>query len=79
MIPIIAMLLQHRKQMVQLSLEREQSSKKLNHEVEELKKELKQLRETLLEHSLSLDRNVEHLKFRVDNMESKSQTIEFRE
>ncbi len=79
MIPIIAMLLQHRKQMVQLSLAREQSSKKLNHEVEELKKELKQLRETLLEHSLSLDRNVEHLKFRVDNMESKSQTIEFRE
>jgi archaellum component FlaC len=79
MIPIIGMLLQHRKQMAQLSLEREKSSKKLNHEVEELKNELKQLRETLLEHSLSLDRNVEHLKSRVENMESKSQTVKFRE
>lgn len=40
-------------------------------QIEKLRGELSQLRDTLVDHSMSLDQNVEHLSKRVDSLEQR--------
>ncbi len=47
----------------------------LQQEIQSLREQMEQLKSTLLEHSMSLDSNVEGLKYRVDSLERKAQEV----
>lgn len=70
LIPIVAILLHHRRKMLELMQKSEGSARELSREIESLRKELKDLKSTLLEHSLSLDSNVENLQKRLAHLEN---------
>ncbi|HWP30403.1 MAG TPA: hypothetical protein VNK96_01570 [Fimbriimonadales bacterium] len=71
LIPIVAILLHHRRKMLELMQKSEGSTRELSREMESLRKELKELKTTLLEHSLSLDNNVENLQKRLAHLENR--------
>ena len=47
----------------------------LQQEIQSLRQQMDDLKSTLLEHSMSLDSNVEGLKYRVENLERKSMEV----
>lgn len=72
LIPILSILLHHRRKMLELMQKSEGSTRELSRELESLRKELKELKSTLLEHSLSLDNNVENLQKRLAHLENRT-------
>lgn len=74
-IPITAMVLKHRKEMVQLELEK----RRLNHQeiakqIEALRQEIAHLRETSTQFDLSLQANLENLQERVRALEQQMES-----
>jgi len=72
LIPIVSILLHHRRKMLELMQNSEVSARNLSREMEALRKELNDLKSTLLEHSLSLDSNVENLQKRLAHLENRT-------
>lgn len=59
--------------------QREKVKQDIASETKKLEKDFQQLRDTLLEHSMSLDSTVEQLKHRVDNLERNQQKMNIGE
>lgn len=59
--------------------QREKVKEDIASETKKLNKDFQQLRDTLLEHSMSLDSTVEQLKHRVDNLERNQQQLNIRD
>ncbi len=77
-IPIVAMVQKHRREMLMLELEKgKHSNAELLKQIEALKQEIAELRRTTTEHSLSLQANLENLLERVRQLEQaqESQTL----
>lgn len=69
-IPITAMVLKHRKEMLQMELEKQRlSNQEVARQIEALRAELAQLRETSTQYDLSLQANLENLHERVRYLE----------
>lgn len=68
MIPIIALVLRHQRQMTELIHSRGQMPVQIN---SNQATEIEQLRSTLIEHSLSQERTLEELKRRVEQLEQR--------
>ncbi|MFN7016819.1 MAG: hypothetical protein ACK4P5_06625 [Fimbriimonadales bacterium] len=70
LIPITAMVIKHRKEMMQLELEKRRlSNQEIAKQIEALREELAQLRETSTQYDLSLQANLESLQERVRHLE----------
>ncbi len=77
-IPVMAMVQKHRREMLKLELERgKHSNAELLKQIEALRQEIAELRRTTTEHSLSLQENLENLQERVRQLEQSqgSQTL----
>ncbi|OYT69073.1 MAG: hypothetical protein CFK49_12045 [Armatimonadetes bacterium JP3_11] len=73
-IPITAMVLKHRKEMLQMELEKRRlSNQALEERIEALRTEIATLRETTTQYDLSLQANLENLQERVRALEEQSQ------
>ncbi|MFN3690668.1 MAG: hypothetical protein ACK4UU_07065 [Fimbriimonadales bacterium] len=69
-IPITAMVIKHRKEMMQLELEKRRlSNQEIAKQIEALRAEIAQLRETSTQYDLSLQANLESLQERVRSLE----------
>lgn len=69
-VPITAMVLKHRKEMVQLELEKRRlSNQEIAKQIEALRQEIAHLRETSTQFDLSLQANLENLQERVRALE----------
>jgi len=69
-IPITAMVLKHRKEMIQMELERRRlSNQEVIAQIEALRQELAQLRDTSTQYDMSLQANLEMLQERVRMLE----------
>jgi hypothetical protein len=69
-IPITAMVLKHRKEMLQMELERRRlSNQEVIAQIEALRQELAQLRDTSTQYDMSLQANLEALQERVRMLE----------
>lgn len=69
-IPITAMVLKHRKEMLQMELEKRRlSNQEVAKQIEALRAEIAQLRETATQYDLSLQANLENLQERVRYLE----------
>ncbi len=75
LIPIIHLLLKHQRAMAELTRGQGQIGAGVNAEIDRMRNEIKDLKTTLVEHSLSLERNVENLHHRVNAIETKTETI----
>ncbi len=77
-VPVMAMVQKHRREMLRLELERgRHSNAELLKQIEALRQEIAELRRTTTEHSLSLQANLENLQERVRQLEQsqESQTL----
>ncbi|GIV06373.1 MAG: hypothetical protein KatS3mg016_1948 [Fimbriimonadales bacterium] len=73
-IPITAMVLKHRKEMLQMELEKRRlSNQAVEERIEALRAEIAALRETATQYDLSLQANLENLQERVRALEEQSQ------
>ncbi|MCS7209290.1 MAG: hypothetical protein NZ874_06930 [Fimbriimonadales bacterium] len=69
-IPITAMVLKHRKEMLQMELEKRRlSNQEVAKQIEALRAEIAQLRETATQYDMSLQANLENLQERVRYLE----------
>ena len=69
-VPITAMVLKHRKEMLQMELERRRlSNQEVIAQIEALRQELAQLRDTSTQYDMSLQANLEALQERVRMLE----------
>jgi len=69
-VPITAMVLKHRKEMLQMELERRRlSNQEVVAQIEALRQELAQLRDTSTQYDMSLQANLEALQERVRMLE----------
>ena len=69
-IPITAMVLKHRKEMLQMELERRRlSNQEIVAQIEAIRQELAQLRDTSTQYDMSLQANLEALQERVRALE----------
>lgn len=75
LIPIINMLLKHQRTMAELTRGQGQMGAGVSAEMERMRNEISELKTTLVEHSLSLERNVENLQHRMSAIESRSESI----
>ncbi|HWP30404.1 MAG TPA: hypothetical protein VNK96_01575 [Fimbriimonadales bacterium] len=57
----------------------ENLKKEASQDISKMREEIEQLRATLLEHSLSLESNLESLRHRVEHLERKSRELELGE
>ncbi len=79
LIPIIAMVIKHRKEMMQLELEKRRlSNQEIAKQIEALRAEIAQLRETSTQYDLSLQANLESLQERVRALEMRDSILETR-
>ncbi|MFN4033005.1 MAG: hypothetical protein ACK4ME_05190 [Fimbriimonadales bacterium] len=79
LIPITAMVIKHRKEMMQLELEKHRlSNQEIAKQIEALREELAQLRETSTQYDLSLQASLESLHERVRALEMRDQILETR-
>ncbi|MFN7162735.1 MAG: hypothetical protein ACK4NB_06695, partial [Fimbriimonadales bacterium] len=77
--PITAMVIKHRKEMMQLELEKRRlSNQEIAKQIEALREELAQLRETSTQYDLSLQANLESLQERVRALEMRDPLPETR-
>lgn len=78
-IPIVAMTQKHRKEMAQLELERRRASnQEVIQQIEALRQEIAELRQTTTQYDLSLQANLENLQERVRALEeSLHQTVRY--
>lgn len=73
-IPITAMVLKHRKEMLQMELEKRKiSNRAIEEQIEALRAEINALRETSTQYDMSLQANLENLQERVRMLEEQSQ------
>lgn len=73
-IPITAMVLKHRKEMLKMELEKRRlSNQALEQQIETLRAEIAALRETSTQYDMSLQANLESLHERVRALEEQSQ------
>lgn len=73
-IPITAMVLKHRKEMLQMELEKRRlSNQAVEERIEALRAEIAALRETTTQYDLSIQANLENLQERVRALEEQSQ------
>ncbi|MFQ3610983.1 MAG: hypothetical protein SNJ72_05740 [Fimbriimonadales bacterium] len=69
-IPVVAMVQKHRRDMAQLELERSRhSSAEISKQIEALRQEIAELRRTSTEYDMSLQANLENLQHRVQSLE----------
>ncbi len=69
-IPVVAMVQKHRREMAQMELERTRlSNAEITQQIEALRKEIAELRHTTTEYDLSLQANLENLQQRVQSLE----------
>lgn len=78
-IPLVAMTQKHRKEMLMLELERRRhSNEEVLKQIEALRKEIAELRETATQYDLSLQANLENLHARVRALEeSQNQVVRY--
>ncbi|MDW8107601.1 MAG: hypothetical protein RMK45_08990 [Armatimonadota bacterium] len=70
LIPIVAMVLRHRREVLRMELEKHQlSNREIAKQIEALRQEIAQLRETSTRFDLSLQENLEYLQERVRMLE----------
>ncbi|MDW8052513.1 MAG: hypothetical protein RMJ83_08560 [Armatimonadota bacterium] len=70
LIPIVAMVLRYRREVLRMELEKHQlSNREIVKQIEALRQEIAQLRETSTQFDLSLQENLEHLQERVRMLE----------
>jgi len=78
-VPITAMVLKHRKEMLQMELEKRRlSNQEVAKQIEALRAEIAQLRETSTQYDLSLQANLENLQERVRTLEEQAQMLHRR-
>lgn len=78
-IPITAMVIKHRKEMRQLELEKHRlSNQEIAKQIEALRAEIAQLRETSTQYDMSLQANLESLQERVRALEMRDPILETR-
>ncbi|CUU01471.1 MAG: hypothetical protein N2045_09130 [Fimbriimonadales bacterium] len=78
-IPLVAMTQKHRKEMLMLELEkRRQSNEEVLKQIEALRREIAELRETTTQYDMSLQANLENLQARVRALEeSQNQVVRY--
>ncbi|MDM7460202.1 MAG: hypothetical protein P3X24_000895 [bacterium] len=78
-LPITAMVIKHRKEMKQLELEKHRlSNQEIAKQIEALRAEIAQLRETSTQYDMSLQTNLESLQERVRALEMRDPILETR-
>jgi predicted nucleic acid-binding Zn-ribbon protein len=77
-LPITWMVLRHRKEMLQMELEKRRlSNQEVEKQIEALRAEIAALRETSTQYDMSLQANLENLQERVRALEEQSRVQEF--
>ena len=76
---IITSLLKHQRQMAELVHGKRESTTNANDELQLVRKEITELKEVILSHSLSMDTNMDTLKRRLESVEARERNLESRQ